>query len=270
MILAALLTSAISTSRTNLKIARSQIDQFQLTQAMDAALEIAAFRASTDPKFLSTPNAVTEIEIDGIRVKIEHYTSHAPLDINRASEQKLISFFEFLGTTRETALKISAQALDWRDTDDLTRVNGAENKDYLHLAPDQRPQNRPFISVEEFAFLKDMTTDLFNCARPALSVISGSTQLGAELSRDLYGGLEDQNTSPDRTELNTSNRSIRQGTNISFVATPIAKAKMISQRKLIGIARATNRQNYTHSWITKVFSSSFNKPSSPNCSINTE
>jgi len=50
--------------------------------------------------------------------------------------------------------------LDWRDTDDLHRVNGAEAEYYATLPLSYRPRNGPFEIVEEILLVKGMTREI--------------------------------------------------------------------------------------------------------------
>ena len=50
---------------------------------------------------------------------------------------------------------------DWRDSDDLHRVNGAENDYYLSLSPPYTAKNGPFDTVEELLWVRGVTPELF-------------------------------------------------------------------------------------------------------------
>jgi general secretion pathway protein K len=51
--------------------------------------------------------------------------------------------------------------MDWRDPDDLHRVNGAENEYYRSLTPPYTARNGPFDTVEDLLWVRGMTTGLF-------------------------------------------------------------------------------------------------------------
>lgn len=250
IIVAALLASAISTVRTELQITRSQRDLFLQTQALYTALDIAAFRAVSEDNFLATPTASETIPVGDFSVTVRSYAPHAPLDINRASEQSLSNFFIFLNVDKDKADRLAAQIADWRDADDLARINGAEANDYLHLPPEQRPQNRPFLSVSALKFIKDMTPALYECARPALSVSSGAPRAGERLTRALYGRSQDVRpaTTPASASVAASNRTRRTGSLLSLIA---SDTKGASERTIIGLARITSQQGRPFQWIKK-------------------
>lgn len=61
---------------------------------------------------------------------------------------------------------------DWRDADDLHRLHGAENNDYVAAGYPYGPRDGPFETVFELEQVKGITRDLANRARPSLTVFS--------------------------------------------------------------------------------------------------
>jgi len=256
MILAGLLAAATATSRTELQIARGQLERFKLNEAMDAGLEIAAFKAANAPEFLSESGAVFELKLHGYDLSIEPYAPHAPLDVNVASETTLSTFFQFLDQPKEEADKLAAQIVDWRDPDDLSRVNGAEAKDYPSLGNGAGPKNRPFVSVDELLLVRDMTTDLLHCAKPALSVVSGAQAPGAILIDNLYGrAWSDEVVTSKRRRLGTASNSVRGGRVIGFVVQGVDARKNFPRGMKIGVFRVTGKQATPFQWMVRFHSS---------------
>ncbi|MBI5591148.1 MAG: general secretion pathway protein GspK [Deltaproteobacteria bacterium] len=56
---------------------------------------------------------------------------------------------------------VSDCILDWRDTDDLTRMHGAEEKDYKARGLNYRPANGPFNVMSELLLVMGVTPELF-------------------------------------------------------------------------------------------------------------
>ena len=83
----------------------------------------------------------------------------AKLDLNHASEEQLTSLLTPLLTDLEIeyAPELIAALLDWRDADDETRENGAENAYYNELEPAYNAKNGNFDSVEELLLVKGFT-----------------------------------------------------------------------------------------------------------------
>ncbi len=83
------------------------------------------------------------------------------ININRASEETLRSIFTNLGIEEPRRSILVDSILDWRDEDDLARVNGAESEYYLSLSPSYTPKNGPFDTVEELLWVRGVTPELF-------------------------------------------------------------------------------------------------------------
>jgi hypothetical protein len=56
---------------------------------------------------------------------------------------------------------VSDCILDWRDTDSLTRMHGAEEKDYQAKGLSYRPANGPFNVMSELLLVMGVTPDMF-------------------------------------------------------------------------------------------------------------
>jgi general secretion pathway protein K len=82
-------------------------------------------------------------------------------NLNRANEETLRSIFLNLGIVPDRANVITDSILDWIDTDDLHRLNGAESDYYMSLSPPYTAKNGTFDTVEDLLWVRGMTPDLF-------------------------------------------------------------------------------------------------------------
>jgi len=83
------------------------------------------------------------------------------VNLNQAGPELLMMMlngFEMEDADREI---IVDSIQDWRDEDDLHRVNGAETDYYKSLRPPYEAKNGPFDSVEELLLVKGVTPELF-------------------------------------------------------------------------------------------------------------
>ena len=62
--------------------------------------------------------------------------------------------------------------LDWRDRDDLTRTNGAEDDEYKNAGYDYGAKNGPFNNVEELRLVMGVTDELYRKIAGVLTVYS--------------------------------------------------------------------------------------------------
>lgn len=83
------------------------------------------------------------------------------INLNRSDEGTLRRIFTNLGIEEPQLTILADSILDWRDEDDLHRVNGAESDYYLSLSPSYTAKNGPFGTVEELLWVRGVTPGLF-------------------------------------------------------------------------------------------------------------
>ena len=103
------------------------------------------------------------------------------LNLNLASREDLIEFFRELGFEEKRALIMADSILDWRDPDDVSRFDGAEENFYLNRTKDvcQMPPNRSIKDLREVPYIRGFDSYIF-WVNPGLidlvTVYSESTQ----------------------------------------------------------------------------------------------
>jgi type II secretory pathway component PulK len=92
------------------------------------------------------------VEIDGMRI-----------DLNGADEKMLLALFESLGVDEGAELGLVDSILDWRDSDDKARPNGAEAAEYAGIVANGNriPPNGPFNNMQEVLMVKHMTKEVY-------------------------------------------------------------------------------------------------------------
>ena len=83
------------------------------------------------------------------------------INLNRITEDTLRSVLIHLGVEERQRNILVDSIMDWRDEDDLHRLNGAESDYYLTLSPPYTARNGPFDSVEDLLWVRGMTAELF-------------------------------------------------------------------------------------------------------------
>ncbi len=76
------------------------------------------------------------------------------IDLNHFDNRFLLLFLEYMRMGREERQTILDSLLDWRDKDDLHRLNGAETEYYQELDDPYIPRNGNFIDPAEFFLIK--------------------------------------------------------------------------------------------------------------------
>lgn len=82
------------------------------------------------------------------------------VDINTAPEVLLRNMLVQLGLKNEDSDAIVDAIMDWKDADDLKRLNGAESDYYMALPNPYKAKNANFDSVEELIFVKGITPEI--------------------------------------------------------------------------------------------------------------
>ena len=111
---------------------------------------------------------------DGIAIEVRVRDERGKLDINSADEATLATLFSNQAIDPGDAEILAAAVMDWRDADEVERVNGAELETYEAAGLAVGPANRPFMVVEELLQVIGMEYDLFRRLEPGITVYSRS------------------------------------------------------------------------------------------------
>jgi general secretion pathway protein K len=96
----------------------------------------------------------------------------AALNLNEADEVMLRQFFaQGLGVDYAEADQLAQAILDWRDEDEIPRINGGEREEYLDEGALVLPPNRDFVDLDELRHVRGMTPELYVRAAPHLTLI---------------------------------------------------------------------------------------------------
>jgi general secretion pathway protein K len=83
------------------------------------------------------------------------------ININRVSEETLRRVFTNLAIDPVRRDTLVDSIMDWRDADDLHRVNGAETDYYASLSPGYSAKNGSLDDVADLLWIKGMTRELY-------------------------------------------------------------------------------------------------------------
>ncbi len=114
-----------------------------------------------------------QVVLPGGEAGITIFDESGKIDINSASEQTLRSVLGKLTGNVDQAASLTDIILDWRDSDDLNRLHGAEAKDYLAADKGYVPQNKNFQVLEELQMVLGMTPALYKKLEPLMTIYSG-------------------------------------------------------------------------------------------------
>jgi general secretion pathway protein K len=146
--------------------------QARLSAESAINLAVLALRDPDDETRMLADGRIYETEIDGVRLEVSAMDERGKVDINATNELTLTTLFTGHGVELEDAELLAAAVMDWRDEDELERVNGAEEDAYLAAGLEMGPANRPFMMTEELLQVIGMEYELYRLFEPGITVFS--------------------------------------------------------------------------------------------------
>lgn len=119
-----------------------------------------------------TDGSLYEFKLQDATIRARIRSESGKVDINRADEGLLKRLLESIGLLQEEAEKIAARILDWRDSDNLIHLNGAEEREYKDADLSYGPRNKKFGSIEELQWVLGITPQLYQTLEPLMTVFT--------------------------------------------------------------------------------------------------
>jgi len=126
--------------------------------------------------------SIRELDFDQLHLRIATFDESGKIDLNYADQDLLVRLLNLAGAEQTAAFSIADAIIDWRDADDLHRLQGAEAEDYRAAGLGYGPRNGPFETVGELQLVMGMDPELYERIKPALTVYSGSAGVNLELA----------------------------------------------------------------------------------------
>ncbi len=125
---------------------------------------------------------IYQFKLEKARIRVKILAENGKISLNQADEALLTKALAHtdLDETQQAAL-VSA-ILDWRDGDDLVRINGAEKAQYQQAGRNYGPANRPFETLEELQRVLGMNLHLFKQLEPLLTVYHSSPSVDLQMA----------------------------------------------------------------------------------------
>ena len=162
------------TARMDRLEANALLSGTQARLSAEAAINLAVL-ALRDPEDISRMRAdgrLYQQVIDGILVEVRATDERGKLDINATDELTLVNLFSGHGIEPDDAELLAAAVMDWRDEDELERLNGAEKDAYFAAGLGIGPANRSFMMSEELLQVIGMSYELYRSLEPGITVFS--------------------------------------------------------------------------------------------------
>lgn len=121
-----------------------------------------------------------EMQLGSAQVRVELYDESGKLDINAVPTELLDALLEPVVEESSARAELVAAIEDWRDGDDLIRLNGAEEDEYLKAGRSEGPGNRPFRELTELAEVLGMTEAVYRYILPHLTIATRARTLNPQ------------------------------------------------------------------------------------------
>ncbi|MDX1568906.1 MAG: type II secretion system protein GspK [Xanthomonadales bacterium] len=175
VLLAVVIGSFAIAARTETLQARQLFDGLKAEYAAQAGLHRAVYelrRPNMEDRWFTDGRAY-EIQYDQAEVEIRITDESGKIDINVADEELLGRLFDSIDVSEDARDLLVDAILDWRDPDDLIRINGAEDDDYRSAGYPYGAKDAPFDTIGEVQQVMGMDYELYLAIEPAITVHSG-------------------------------------------------------------------------------------------------
>jgi len=164
------------------------------TAIAESGLVIAQYMLALPDKNLQwrADGSVYQIDTDEAEIRVRIQAEDGKVDINNADEALLTAVLAYAPVASSNPAHLASAILDWRDQDDLVRINGAEGKEYQEAGLKHLPRNKPFESIDELQLVLGMDRATFVWLMPLVTLYSGQARVNlvnasAEMLRVLPG-----------------------------------------------------------------------------------
>jgi general secretion pathway protein K len=175
-LLAVMAASFVSTSRTEARLARNQLENAKAQALADAGVQRAALGLlELEPERLwRADGRLYSFALGEGQVTVTVRDEDGKIDLNEGPLELLAGLFTALDLEPEAAQALAERVADFRDPDGEPLPLGAEDAAYLAAGLTQGAADRPFISVAELVRVLGMSGELYQRVRPHVTVHAGS------------------------------------------------------------------------------------------------
>ncbi len=176
-LLGVIATSFAKSMRTEMELAR----QLTLSARARALAEAGIYRGILDlfmvrydplATWRANGTVYKTIRLGRGEVRIAIQDEAGRIDLNTGQEQLLEALLRAAGLEDQARAALLDAIIDWRDTDNLRRLHGAEDEEYQAIGRPHGAKDGPFNAVEELQQVLGMTPLLYRKLAPALTIHS--------------------------------------------------------------------------------------------------
>lgn len=174
VLLTAVTVALTATVRGEIRAVGNTLSMTQAAYAAEGGIELGVLNLLTpQAQRWPTDGSLFETDFGDTRLRIAILDEAGKIDLNAAGYPLLNKLLLESGVDPDRAAHVADAILDWRDNDDLRRLNGAEDGDYRIAGLAYGTTDSDFLSVDELRLVLGMDASTFDKIRPALTVYSG-------------------------------------------------------------------------------------------------
>lgn len=153
----------VSHNREKADVARNAWNAFRQRAAVTSMIQMFSTDTWPIPDSTGADGRWFRLFPNGSDVWVRVDKESTRVNLNSANEseirQKIVKSMD--DTRQREADELTDAILDWRDEDDMTRMHGAEEKDYAARGLSCRPANGSFNAMTELLMVKGVTPEIF-------------------------------------------------------------------------------------------------------------
>lgn len=178
-LLALMAVSQTAEVRTETRIIGNLVESASARAAAYAGVQlaIADLAKPLTARNMTTDGSFYALRLVDAQLRISINDESGKVDLNTAPGPLLDALLIAGGVEAERSKVLVDAILDWRDRDELRRLNGAEEGDYRAAGFEYGPRNGPFQSLEELALVIGIDAPLYHRVAPGITIYSGSADV---------------------------------------------------------------------------------------------
>lgn len=175
LVLSVIAAGSLQNARTETELVRNGLETAKARAAADAAVQRAILAVTALEPEAGWPRDGTPVSwsFGGTEIQITIQDEAGKIDLNQASPLLLKGLFIAVGLDNDAAVSLADAIADFRDPNDLRRLNGAEDEDYLRAGYPRGAKDAPFERVAELRRVFGMAPVVFDAVASAVTVYSG-------------------------------------------------------------------------------------------------
>jgi general secretion pathway protein K len=180
--------------RIDMQMARHYVEKAKARALAESGVSRAIYELfNNDSETIWSFNGqLYELNFPAGQTKIMIRNTAGLVDINSATFETLETLLNGIDLDREQRISLLDAILDWKDADDLKRLNGAEDVDYRSKEYEYRTPDRDFMSIGELRYVMGMNNSIYNTLSPYITIYSGQKTISHEYAPKelsiLFGG----------------------------------------------------------------------------------